>query len=102
MTADTKESFSWRLRVYPLIIIATLLGALVFAAVSYDVDDPASRLGGDYPSFYAAGSKAEFQANLARMVESCQRFLDLGKIECTHMSEYFLGSDSATKPNEPG
>jgi len=56
VTADTKESFSWRLRVYPLIIIATLLGALVFAAVSYDVDDPASRLGGDYPSFYAAGS----------------------------------------------
>jgi hypothetical protein len=39
-----------------MVIIATLLAALVFAAVSYDVDDPASRLGGDYPSFYAAGS----------------------------------------------
>lgn len=41
-----------------MVIIATLLAALVFAAVSYDVDDPASRLGGDYPTFYAAGSIA--------------------------------------------
>lgn len=56
MTADTKESFSWRLRVYPMVIIATLLVALVYAVVSYNVDDPSSRLGGDYPSFYAAGS----------------------------------------------
>ena len=50
--------------------------------------------------FYDAHSKEEFQANLARMVESCQRFLDLDKIECTHMSEYYLGSSSDTTPNE--
>jgi len=50
--------------------------------------------------FYDAHSKEEFRANLARMVESCQRFLDLDKIECTHMSEYYLGSGSDTTPNE--
>lgn len=47
---------AWRLRVYPLAILATLAIALVVATVRYDVNDPASRLGGDYPSFYGAGS----------------------------------------------
>ena len=41
--------------------------------------------------FYAAASQEEFQANLARMIESCQRFLDFDPIETTHMSEYYLG-----------
>jgi hypothetical protein len=50
--------------------------------------------------FYDAHSKDEFRANLARMLESCQRFLDLDKIESTHMSEYYLGSSSDTTPNE--
>jgi hypothetical protein len=44
--------------VYPLVLLGTLLAALVFASVRYDRDDPTSRLGGDYPSFYAAGSIA--------------------------------------------
>jgi len=41
--------------------------------------------------FYAAKSEEEFRRNLARMIESCNRFLDLEPLECTHMSEYYLG-----------
>lgn len=48
----------WRLRVYPLAVLGALLAALVFASIRYDRGDPTSRLGGDYPSFYAAGSIA--------------------------------------------
>ncbi|MEA2001966.1 MAG: glycosyltransferase family 87 protein [Actinomycetota bacterium] len=49
---------SWRLRVYPAALIGTLLATLLLAAVVYDRDDPETRLGGDYPAFYAAGSIA--------------------------------------------
>jgi hypothetical protein len=41
--------------------------------------------------FYDAASQEEFKANLARMIESCQRFLDFEPLETTHMSEYYLG-----------
>ena len=41
--------------------------------------------------FYDAASKQEFKANLDRMIESCQRFLDFEPLETTHMSEYYLG-----------
>jgi len=41
--------------------------------------------------FYAAASQEEFKANLKRMIESCQRFLDFDPLETTHMSEYYLG-----------
>jgi len=41
--------------------------------------------------FYAANDDVELEANLARMMESCQRFLDFEPMECTHMSEYCLG-----------
>ena len=43
---------------YPLALLIVLVAALVFAAVTYDRDHPTSRLGGDYPAFYAAGSIA--------------------------------------------
>ncbi len=47
---------SWRLRTYPIVVLAALVGALLLATSVYDRDDPTSRLGGDYPSFYGAGS----------------------------------------------
>lgn len=41
--------------------------------------------------FYdAVGDEAKFKANLERMMQSCQRFLDFEPMECTHMSEYVL------------
>jgi hypothetical protein len=49
---------SWRLRVYPLALLAALVAALLLAVLTYDRDHPTTRLGGDYPSFYAAGSIA--------------------------------------------
>ena len=49
---------SRRLRVYPIALLATLAAALLFAVVSYEEDDPVSRLGGDYPAFYGAGAIA--------------------------------------------
>lgn len=49
---------SWRLRVYPLALLAALAAALLLAVLTYDRNDPTTRLGGDYPSFYAAGSIA--------------------------------------------
>ena len=49
---------SWRLRVYPFALLVALGGALLLAVLSYDRDHPTTRLGGDYPSFYAAGSIA--------------------------------------------
>jgi hypothetical protein len=39
-------------------LIGTLLAALLLATVVYDQDDPTTRLGGDYPAFYAAGAIA--------------------------------------------
>ena len=38
----------------------------------------------------AAGDTERFKVNLARMMESCQRFLDLGQIDSHPMSEYLL------------
>lgn len=49
---------SWRLRVYPLALLAALSAALLLAVVTYDRDHPTTRLGGDYPSFYGGGSIA--------------------------------------------
>lgn len=57
-TADHTTSGSWRLRAYPLVLLITLMGALLFATIAYDIDHPTSRLGGDYPAFYAAGEIA--------------------------------------------
>jgi alpha-1,2-mannosyltransferase len=56
VSSSTRDSTSWRLRVYPLAILAALACALLVAAIRYNVDDPEARLGGDYPSFYGAGS----------------------------------------------
>lgn len=56
MRASNDHRLNWRLRVYPLAILATLGVALLLASVTYDINDPESRLGGDYPSFYGAGS----------------------------------------------
>ena len=41
--------------------------------------------------FYAAANDAELQRNVKRMMDSCNRFLDMGPLEFTHMSEYWLG-----------
>jgi hypothetical protein len=41
--------------------------------------------------FYDANSDEELRRNLERMVKSCNRFLDMGPLELTHMSEYYLG-----------
>lgn len=41
--------------------------------------------------FYAAKSDDELKGNVERMMESCHRFLDFEPMECTHMSEYYLG-----------
>jgi hypothetical protein len=40
------------------VLLATLVGALLLATLMYEEDDPTSRLGGDYPAFYAAGAIA--------------------------------------------
>jgi len=58
VTSGSGDGYSWRLRVYPLAILTALALALLLATVRYDVDDPASRLGGDYPTFYGAGAIA--------------------------------------------
>jgi hypothetical protein len=57
-TTAPATSGSWRLRIYPLALLIALLGSLLYATVAYDVDHPTSRLGGDYPAFYAAGEIA--------------------------------------------
>ena len=41
--------------------------------------------------FYDASSADDYQKRLARMMASCERFLDFEPMECTHMSEYYLG-----------
>lgn len=41
--------------------------------------------------FFGAETKAELIANRKRMLESCARFLDLGRIDVTFMSEYYFG-----------
>jgi hypothetical protein len=56
--SEQRNRPSWRLRVYPIALLATLAAALVFATAVYDEAHPTSRLGGDYPAFYAAGNIA--------------------------------------------
>lgn len=46
---------------------------------------------GDPKVFYDASDDAALEANMERMMESCNRFLDMGPLEFTHMSEYWLG-----------
>jgi len=41
--------------------------------------------------FYDAASDEELKKNLGQMMTSCERFLDMGPLEFTHMSEYYLG-----------
>ena len=41
--------------------------------------------------FYDASSDEELQRNMKRMIDSCNRFLDMEPLEFTHMSEYTLG-----------
>jgi hypothetical protein len=41
--------------------------------------------------FYDAASDEELRENVGRMVTSCNRFLDMGPLEFSHMSEYWLG-----------
>jgi hypothetical protein len=41
--------------------------------------------------FYDASNDEELKQNLGRMIESCNRFLDLEPLESTPTSEYFLG-----------
>lgn len=55
---QTQDQTPWRLRVYPAALLATLAAALLLATFIWDEADPTSRLGGDYPSFYAAGAIA--------------------------------------------
>ena len=56
--ADAADRPTWRLRVYPVAILVALGAALLVATITYDRDHPTSRLGGDYPAFYAGGSIA--------------------------------------------
>ena len=56
--ADAADRPTWRLRVYPVALLVALGAALLFATITYDRDHPTSRLGGDYPAFYAGGSIA--------------------------------------------
>ncbi len=53
-----KDRLAWRLRVYPLVVLATLAAALLLTTIVFDESDPETRIGGDYPAFYAAGSIA--------------------------------------------
>jgi hypothetical protein len=46
------------MRVYPTALLGTLVAALLLATLVYEEDHPTSRLGGDYPAFYAAGAIA--------------------------------------------
>ena len=46
------------MRTYPLAVLIALVAALLLATSVYDRDHPTSRLGGDYPSFFAAGAIA--------------------------------------------
>jgi hypothetical protein len=55
-STDNQSDASWRLRTYPILLLVTLFGAMLLAVAVYDQDDPTSRLGGDYPSFYGAGA----------------------------------------------
>lgn len=57
-TPQTESRAAWRLRTYPTVVLVALVGALLLATSVYERDDPTSRLGGDYPSFYGAGSIA--------------------------------------------
>ena len=41
--------------------------------------------------FFAAETKAELAANRKRMLDSCNRFLDLARIEVTFTSETYFG-----------
>ena len=45
----------------------------------------------DPHAFYDAKSEEAYRANLDRMMTSCNRFLDLGPMEVTYVSEYYLG-----------
>ena len=58
MKPDASERNEWRLRVYPLAILVTLGVAVLVATIAFNEADPQTRLGGDYPAFYAAGSIA--------------------------------------------
>lgn len=46
------------MQVYPLVILVALLLATVVVSISYDIDHPSTRLGGDYPAFFGAGEIA--------------------------------------------
>lgn len=55
-TGPQVRSAAWRMRVYPLAIIAALTASvLIGAANAADSDAPGAAIGGDFPAFYGAG-----------------------------------------------
>ena len=67
---------AWRLRVYPLAVIAALMASVVIGAIgAADSAAPGAAIGGDFPAFYGAGIiAAEGDLNelhdVARQVEA--------------------------------
>jgi hypothetical protein len=51
---------------------------------------PAETVGDPMAWYKAGGSEQKFQANLGRMIASCQKFLDLERVESHPFSEYLF------------
>ena len=56
---DPSRSTAWRLKVYPVAVVAVLGAVVVISAIAdTGTGGPGKHLGGDYPAFYGAGSIA--------------------------------------------
>jgi hypothetical protein len=83
---ETQRSFSY---VRNTLVRSLTDGAPGFAGI-VEEGFPIEALGDQRVWYDSPDDEAIFEANRARMMESCQRFLDLGAIDSHPMSEYLL------------
>lgn len=85
---ETQSTFGYRQNV--------VVRRLTYAAPPYDAiveeNFPEAAMTDRMVFYDSVGDKEKFKERLQRMVESCQRFIDFNKMDCTPTSEYIMKS----------
>jgi hypothetical protein len=85
---ETQSTFGYRQNV--------IVRRLTYAAPPYDAiieeNFPEGAMTDRMVFYDSVGDKEKLKERLQRMVESCQRFIDFDKMDCTPTSEYIMKS----------
>jgi len=91
VAVETQDNFLYvqNVVVRPLTLGAPLVDAIVEECF------PAAAMTDPYAFFDAVGDEAKFQQNVARMMDSCNRFIDFDKLDVVPTSQYVIKAPGA-------